>query len=157
MAKSTTTIFKSFVKNTVGYFVKKVTKTAMLKDFKNAALFSVVQLGIDLGFGAIRNKEIGSNAQYALSATIEYTQWMSKLENSEERTARNLDAPTKIPEEEEEDETEPIYLSVFQKMPRFFQKDDADDTEKEESGEIVVASNITLNAVSVERLFNNTS
>ena len=42
MAKSTTTIFRSFVQNSVGYFVKKVSKAAMLKDFKNAALFSVV-------------------------------------------------------------------------------------------------------------------
>ena len=120
----------------------------MLKDFKNAALFSVVHLGIDLAFEAARNKEIGTDSQYALSATIEYTQWMSKLENTDDKTARKLEALTSIQEEDEVDETEPIYLNVFQKKPSFFGWDTEED-EVEDEVKVDIPVNITLGSIDI--------
>lgn len=119
MASGSTSIFKSFVKNSVGYFVKKVSKEAMLKDFKNAVLFSVVHLGIDLTFESIRNKEIGADASYALTVIVENTLWMSKLDNSDVSAPRNLNAPSIVKEEEEEDKMDPIILNVFKTDPKF--------------------------------------
>jgi hypothetical protein len=70
MAKTTTTIFKSFFRTVYGYFVSKESQGAMLQDFKNAVMFSVVQLGIDIGIDAIRNKEAGADASYALTVKV---------------------------------------------------------------------------------------
>ena len=120
----------------------------MLKDFKNAALFSVVHLGIDMAFEAARNKEVGTDSQYALSATIEYTQWMSKLDNADDKTARKLQALTSIQEEDEVDETEPIYLNVLQKKPRFFEQDDEEEEDKKEVM-VDIPVNITLGSIDI--------
>ena len=143
-------IAKSFVKNTVGYIVKKISKAAMLMDFKNAAMFSVVRLAIDIHFHTVRNLEFGNEAAYALSLKVENTLWMQKFYALDSATPRNLDTPTNVYEEDEQDETEPIILNVFQKSPgRFSQEKDV----FQEQEDIRYPYNVTLREIYIENLY----
>lgn len=83
-----------------------------IKDFVNAAMFSVTNLGIDLGFEYLRSKSTGANATYSLSAKVQNTDWMDfDATQASNQTRRTLEKPKTVVEEDEE--TDPIYLDLW--------------------------------------------
>lgn len=97
----------------LGYLYKSVDKASRLKDFVNSAMFSVTNLGISFGFDYLRSKEIGANATYSLSVKVQNTDWMDfDATTAMNTTRRTLNRPVSVIEEEEE--SDPIYLDLFQ-------------------------------------------
>jgi hypothetical protein len=75
-------------------------------------MFSVTKLGVNLGLDFLRNKEVGANATYALSAKVQNTDWMDFDSVSASNTTRRvLEKPLAVLEEEEE--SDPIYLDLW--------------------------------------------
>lgn len=92
--------------------IKQVEKTQRIKDFANAAMFSVTKLGINLGLDYLRDKDVGANATYSLSAKVQNTDWMDfDAVAASNTTRRVLETPLAVIEEEEE--SDPIYLDLW--------------------------------------------
>lgn len=75
-------------------------------------MFSVTKLGINWGADYLRNKDVGANATYALSAKVQNTDWMDFDAVSAINTTRRV-LPEPVAVIEEEEESDPIYLDLW--------------------------------------------
>lgn len=124
-------------------------------------MFSVTKLGINLGLEALRNKEVGANATYALSAKVQNTDWMDfDAVAASNTTRRTLERPVAVLEEEEE--SDPIYLDLWA-MDYDSIYDGvlvlAGKTQKKAPSKknIIYPQNLTLNEIEVTNLFEDST
>lgn len=151
-------MFKSYSTQTlVGALIKQVDKSQRIKDFTNAAMFSVTKLGINWGFDYLRSKDVGANATYALSAKVQNTDWMDFDATAASNTTRRvLEQPLAVLEEEEE--SDPIYLDLWA-MDYDTIYDGvlvlAGRTSKKAPADVVYPQNLTLDEFVVINLFED--